>query len=192
MKKNSVAILMILSMALFFGVAYAGGTAIEPGKMSASEMMQMVLTSAFIGLLAWLEPKLKNYFNKADEEADARIKTIKNQRIGERLQQGRVELKKAVSAAFSEFMLGLKEEQNKDGIISQNDITAISKNAVDSFLKSSTNSTGDLMNGLGSDLYESAAQEVKEIAARIWDRFHPANTAEVHNTVSPAAGGNNK
>lgn len=174
-------ILAIIVFAVFTSItAFAGGPGLEPPKgMTVSEMVQMIITTLFIAVMAWLEPKIRKFFNRTDEEAEKRIKLIENQRIAGRLQDARIGMRKAAEAALTDFIMGLNAEQKKDGIITQSDLILIARNAGDSFIKAESNSTSDLMKDLGQDLYEVAAQEVKEIASRIWDRFRPANPGEV-------------
>lgn len=182
-KKIIMAIIVLAVFTAFAAVTvYAGsGVNLEISKgMTVSEMLQIVFTALFMALMGWLEPKIRKYFNRADEEAEKRIKLIENERISMRLQDARAGLRKSAEAAFSEFMASLDAERKKDGKLSQSDIMQVGKNAVESFIKAESNSTSDLMKGLGMDLYECAEQEVKEIASRIWARFRPANPGEVH------------
>lgn len=177
--KISIALAFII-LAVFSLAAYAGGPGLEmPKGMTVSELLQITFTALFMAAMGWLEPKIRRMFDRVDEEAEKRIKLIENQRIAGRLQDGKTDLRNAAEIAFKDFMTGLTEEQKKDGKLSQDDITKVAGNAVDSFLKASSNSTGNLMKDLGMDLYECAAQEVKEIAYRVWARFRPANPGEV-------------
>lgn len=175
------AIFVLAVFTVFSAVTvYAGGPGLEISKgMTVSEMLQITFTALFMALMGWLEPKVRKFFSRADEEAEKRIKLIENERISMRLQDARAGLRKSAEAAFSEFMAGLDAERKKDGKLSQSDIMQVGKNAVESFIKAESNSTSDLMKGLGMDLYECAEQEVKEIASRIWDRFRPANPGEI-------------
>jgi len=180
MKKFSVTLGIVVLMMIFAGAVFAFGPGgLAPGdakNMSVSEMLQIAFTVLFMAFMGWLEPKVRTFFARSDEEAEKRIKLIDNQRIAMRLQDGRAGVRKAAEAAFTDFMMSLGAEQKKDGVISQEDLVDIAKKTVDSFIKAETNSTGDLMKGLGQDLYEVAAQEVKDIASRIRDRFLPANS----------------
>lgn len=177
--KISIALAFII-LAVFSLAAFAGGPGLEaPKNMTLSETLQMVFTALFMAIIIWLEPKVRNMFARSDEEAEKRIKLIDNQRIAGRLQDARAGMRKAAEAALTDFIMALSAEQKKDGIISQSDLTLVSKNAAESFIRAESNSTSDLMKDLGQDLYEVAAQEVKEIASRIWARFRPANPGEV-------------
>lgn len=171
---------------IYFGIALAGTiTAVETAKpMSTSEIMQSIFIMLFTAVMLWLEPRARAYFKKGDEEAAVRIKAIENERIRTRLDAGRVELRKAVEASFSEFMLGLTAEQAKDGRISKEELVGVAKKSVDSFIKSSSDSTSDLMKRLGMDLYECAEQEVKDFALRVRDRFRPAAETKIPGTVN--------
>lgn len=184
-KSTILLAVIFIAMAVFSIAAYAGGPGVEmPKSMTITEMIQITFTVLFMALMGWLEPKIRKFFNRADEEAEKRIKLIENERIAMRLQAGRAGLRKSAEVALTEFIAGLTAEQKKDGVLSQADIMFVASNTVKGFLKAESNSTGDLMKGLGMDLAECAAQEVKEIASRIWDRFRPARSAEVRPAVN--------